>query len=105
MFFVQGSISERAVAEIYQDNLEDTISSIGDDLEDDIITDEIRAIMERSERDDYLEEEKETTPFEDIEAKLREEEARREEEEARRAEEEIRRQEEERLAKKEKVSG
>lgn len=60
--------------------------------------------MERSEREDYFGEEKETTPFEDIEAKLKEEEARREEEEARRAEEEARRQEEERLAKKEKVS-
>lgn len=45
--------------------------------------------MERSEKEDYPEEERETTPFEDIEAKLKEEETKREEE---------------RLAKKEKVT-
>lgn len=97
------SDNAEAEAEAYQDHLDDTISSTGDDLEEDIITDEIRAIMERSERD-YIEDEVETVPFEeDIEAKLKEEEQQKMEEEARRQEEEEIRQEEERLAKKEKV--
>lgn len=87
-----------AEAEAYHDNCDDTISSVGDDLEEDIITDEIRAIMERSEREDDIEEEVETIPFEeDLEAKLKEEEEKRLEEEARR-------EEEERSAKKEKVN-
>lgn len=90
-------VSDKAEAEAYQDHLDDTISSAGDDLEEDIITDEIRTIMERSEREDDFEDEVETIPFEeDIEAKLKQEEEKK-------LEEESRRQEEERLAKKEKV--
>lgn len=90
------SVSERAEAEAYRENLEDTSSSVGEEFEEDIITEEIRTIMERSEREDIIEEARDTyfsrdMKEEEIEANLREEEAKREEEE--------------RLAKKEKVNG
>lgn len=93
--YLEDSGSEEAEAEIYHENVEDTNSSVGEDLEEDIITDEIRAIMDRSEEEGGVEEDQDTNPSagmteEEIEAQLKEEEAIREEEE--------------RLAKKQKVS-
>lgn len=73
--------------------MEDTNSSLGEEFDEDIITEEIKAIMERSERGDATEDKNcdpsEDMTGEDMERKLKEDEARREEEE--------------RLAKKQKV--